>query len=133
MNLNRIIFLSTILVSFSIFLNTRASEPTNIYQYIQVGMFTPAVKNALMRVYVPNGYDGTVSVIDPATYTVIQTFYTGKNPQHVVPAYDLHTLWVLNNKSNSVTPIDPTTGKPGKMLQLMIPIIFISPPMENSP
>src|SRR5262249_32392444 len=34
-------------------------------------------------------------------------------PQHVVPSYDLSTLWVANNASNSLTPIDPLTGKEG--------------------
>ena len=39
------------------------------------------------------------------------------NPQHVVPSWDLKTLWVTNNAEGrtdgSLTPIDPTTGKPG--------------------
>jgi YVTN family beta-propeller protein len=30
-----------------------------------------------------------------------------------VPAWDLGTLYVNNNKGNSLTPIDPHTGKPG--------------------
>lgn len=91
-----------------------AFAETNIYEYAQTGMLAPQVKNALFRVYVPNGESGTVSVIDPLAYKVIQTFATGRDPQHVVPSYDLQTLWVLNNKSNSLTPIDPTTGQPGK-------------------
>lgn len=90
-----------------------ALAETNIYAYTNVGMLSPAVKKALFRVYVPNGKSGTVSVIDPLLYQVIQTFPTGKDPQHVVPSYDLQTLWVLNNRSNSLTPIDPNTGKPG--------------------
>lgn len=93
--------------------NVQENTQPNIYQYTQSGMPSPAVKNSLYRVYVPNGKSGTVSVIDPTTYKVIQTFHTGKDPQHVVPAYDLQTLWVLNNGSNSVTPINPNTGKAG--------------------
>lgn len=85
----------------------------NIYALTQANMLSKAVKDALYRVYVPNGNEGTVSVIDPTTYQVVDTFHTGKNPQHVVPAYDLQTLWVLNDKGNSLTPINPTTGKPG--------------------
>ncbi len=85
----------------------------NIYAHAKAGMFSPAIQGALYRVYVPNSEDNTVSVIDAATYQVIDTFVTGKNPQHIVPSYDLKTLWVLNDKSNSVTPIDPRTGKPG--------------------
>lgn len=82
----------------------------NIYADTQANMLSPVAKQALSRVYVPNGNSGTVSVIDPTTYQVIQTFVTGKDPQHVVPSYDLKTLWVLNNKSNTLTPINPMTG-----------------------
>lgn len=85
----------------------------NIYQYTKANMYSPAVNHALNRVYVPNSKSGTVSVIDPTTYQVINTFRTGRDPQHVVPSYDLTTLWVLNNKSNTVTSIDPATGLPG--------------------
>src|SRR4030095_2682463 len=59
-----------------------------------------------------------VYVIDPATFTVIDKFKVGLNPQHVVPSWDLRTLWVANNAENtkhgSLTPIDPKTGKPGR-------------------
>ncbi len=85
----------------------------NIYGHADANMFAPAVHSALPRVYVPNSLGNSVSVIDPKTYQVIDTFKTGKNPQHIVPAYDLKTLWILNDKSNTVTPIDPNTGKPG--------------------
>ncbi|MDE2457237.1 MAG: YncE family protein, partial [Burkholderiales bacterium] len=37
--------------------------------------------------------------------------------QHIVPSWDLRTLWVTNNAEGktdgSLTPIDPRTGKPG--------------------
>jgi YVTN family beta-propeller protein len=57
-------------------------------------------------------------VIDPKTYQVVRTFPTGKVPQHVVPSYDLSTLWVANNSSNSLTPIDPTTAAEGKSVSV---------------
>ena len=38
-----------------------------------------------------------VYVIDPATFKVVDKFKVGINPQHVVPSWDLHTLWVANN------------------------------------
>ncbi len=48
---------------------------------------------------------------------VVDTFAVGLNPQHVVPSWDLKTLWVTNNAEGTadgtLTPIDPTTGKPG--------------------
>jgi YVTN family beta-propeller protein len=92
-------------------------DPTNIYSETKTGNFAPATKGALTRVYVPNRLSNTVSVIDPATMKVVDTFDVGLNPQHVVPSYDLTTLWVTNNAEGttdgSLTPIDPKTGKPG--------------------
>jgi DNA-binding beta-propeller fold protein YncE len=61
-------------------------------------------------------------VIDPETFKVVDRFKVGLNPQHVVPAWDLKTLWVTNNAEGTakgtLTPIDPTTGKPGKPIDV---------------
>ncbi|MBP6270521.1 MAG: YncE family protein, partial [Rhizobacter sp.] len=89
----------------------------NLYSETGAGHLSPAVAGALERVYVPNRVANSVSVIDPKTLKVIDTFQVGKNPQHVVPSWDLRTLWVANNAerrtNGSLTPIDPLTGKPG--------------------
>src|SRR5262249_42238722 len=73
---------------------------------------------ALPRVYVPNLKSNTVSVTDPATLKVVDRFRVGVSPQHIVPSYDLKRLWVTNKaegrRDGSLTPTDPTTGKPGK-------------------
>ncbi len=93
-------------------------DPGNLYSETASGHFSPAVSGALSRVYVPNRSANTVSVIDPETLKVIDTFRVGVNPQHIVPAWDLRTLWVANNAEGrhdgSLTPIDPTTGRPGR-------------------
>src|SRR5690242_15663955 len=94
---------------------------TNIYADAGAGMLNQITQKALRRVYVPNSHDGTVSIIDPANYTVVNTFRTGKIPQHIVPSFDLRTLWVLNNASNSLTAIDPLTAKPIKDIQVTDP------------
>jgi len=88
-------------------------DATNLNSEAAAGKLAPEAARALPRVYVPNSEDGTVSVIDSATYRVIETFTVGKHPQHVVPSWDLKTLWVANNHGDSLTPIDPTTGQPG--------------------
>ncbi|MCU1457806.1 MAG: hypothetical protein JWL73_1898 [Actinomycetia bacterium] len=92
-------------------------DAKNIYSEARAGAPGVATAGALSRVYVPNLKDNTVSVIDPATMQVVDTFKVGVSPQHVVPSYDLKTLWVTNNaelkSTGSMTPIDPTTGKPG--------------------
>jgi YVTN family beta-propeller protein len=89
-------------------------DPNDIYAADRAGMLSPVVKDFPERVYVPNTQSNTVSIIDPATYKVIATHKVGVEPQHVVPSWDMKTLWVLNDMSNSVTAIDPMTGKLGK-------------------
>ncbi|MEY4883589.1 MAG: hypothetical protein RIS34_1443 [Pseudomonadota bacterium] len=96
------------------------ADKNNLYSEIGARRFSPAVAGALERVYVPNRAANTVSVIDPGTLAVVDTFKVGINPQHVVPSWDLRTLWVANNAEGrtdgSLTPIDPKTGKPGKSI-----------------
>jgi YVTN family beta-propeller protein len=87
--------------------------PTNIYAATGKDRLAPAAARARPLVYVPNSRSASVTVIDSITYQVIRTFSTGTLPQHVVPSYDLGTLWVANNEGNSLTPIDPTTGEDG--------------------
>jgi YVTN family beta-propeller protein len=92
---------------------TTAPAVTDVYANTRAGMLAPSVQDIPTRVYVPNGQSATVSVIDPATYQVVDTFPVGRLPQHVVPSYNMQTLYVNNNQGNSLTPIDPRTGKPG--------------------
>ncbi len=93
-------------------------NPHNLYSETGPGHLSAAVQKDLPRVYVPNLRSNDVYVIDPDTLKVVDKFKVGKGPQHVVPSWDLRTLWVANNaeRSNdgSLTPIDPATGKPGK-------------------
>jgi YVTN family beta-propeller protein len=74
-------------------------------------MLTGAARDARPLIYVPESIADRVDVIDPATYKVIATLWTGDRPQHVVPAWDLRTLYATNNLGNSVTPIDPIAGR----------------------
>ena len=90
-----------------------AQAATNIYAATGKNALSPAASRARRLVYVPNSRSASVTVIDPLTYRVVRTFSTGKVPQHVVPSYDLGTLWVANNEGNSLTPIDPASGQDG--------------------
>lgn len=72
------------------------------------------VRHHLARVYVPNSESDTVDVIDQRTFRIVDHFATGDLPQHVTPSWDLRTLWVDNNGGNSLTPIDPRTGRHGR-------------------
>ena len=91
-------------------------DPANLYS--ETKQMSAVASKALPRVYVPNVQSDDVYVIDPATLKVVDRFRVGLNPQHVVPSWDMTTLWVANNAEGrtdgSLTPIDPTTGKPGK-------------------
>jgi YVTN family beta-propeller protein len=94
------------------------TDARNLYSDAGAGKMSPSVAGHLERVYVPNLQSNDVWVIDPSTLKVIDKFRVGVNPQHVVPSWDLGTLFVANNAENrtdgSLTPIDPRTGKPGK-------------------
>ncbi len=94
------------------------TDPTNLYSETTAGKLSPGLANVPARVYVPNVKSDEVHVIDPVTFKVIDRFKVGKNPQHVVPSWDLTTLWVTNNAEGrtdgTLTPIDPISGKPGK-------------------
>jgi YVTN family beta-propeller protein len=96
------------------------TNPANLYSETAAGKLSPAVAGDLARVYVPNRISGDVTVIDPATFKVVDTVKVGINPQHVVPSWDLRILWVANNAEGrpdgSLTPIDPKSGKPGRTI-----------------
>jgi YVTN family beta-propeller protein len=95
-------------------------DPNNLYSAATTGLFSPAVAGALSRVYVPNLRSNDVYVIDPQRLAVVDRFRVGFSPQHVVPSWDLQTLWVANNgtrrRYGSLTPIDPKTGRPGEAI-----------------
>ena len=104
----------------------------NLYSETKIDQLEPEVKHDLQRVYVPNLRSNDVSVIDPKTLKVIDRFKVGRSPQHVVPSWDLRTLWVANNaergNDGSLTPIDPRTGKPGKAIAVDDPYnLYFSP------
>jgi YVTN family beta-propeller protein len=84
-----------------------------VYANTRAGMMSPAVAGVPTRVYVPNSDANTLDVIDPTTFKVIAHYPVGALPQHVVPSWDLRTLYVANDKGNSLTPIDPRTGALG--------------------
>ena len=108
------------------------SNSTNLYSDTAVGKLSASVTNALARIYVPNRQSNDVYVIDPETMKVVDKFRVGRHPQHVVPSWDLKTLWVANNAEGrtdgTMTPIDPVTGKPGKPIAVDDPYnVYFTP------
>ncbi len=97
------------------------TDPRNLYSEAGPNKLDNAVMKALPRVYVPNIRSGDVYVIDPLTLKVADHYDVGRNPQHVVPSWYLKTLWITGSAesggaSGSLTPIDPTTAKPGQVI-----------------
>jgi DNA-binding beta-propeller fold protein YncE len=83
----------------------------DVYAAGRPGLLSPVVRHDPARVYVPNSESNTVDVISQRQFKVIDHFPVGQLPQHVTPSWDLKTLWVTNDEGNSLTPIDPRTGR----------------------
>lgn len=96
-------------------------DPKDVYAADRPNKLSPVVRDFPSRVYVPNTESDTVSVIDPKTYEVIKTLRVGRQPQHVVPSWDMKTLWVNNDRGNTLTPIDPRTGRTGEPVDVHDP------------
>jgi YVTN family beta-propeller protein len=111
-------------------------DARNLYSETAAGRMSPAVAGHLERIYVPNLRSHDVSVIDPQTLKVIDRFKVGRSPQHIVPSWDLRTLWVTNNAEGrtdgSLTPIDPRTGKHGPAVEVDDPYNMYATPDGKS-
>jgi DNA-binding beta-propeller fold protein YncE len=92
----------------------KALSTTNVYAADAAGALSPVVRGDRPLIYVPNSQSDSVDEIDPRTFKVVRHFSVGALPQHVTPSYDLKTLYVLNDLGNSVTPINPRNGVPGR-------------------
>ncbi|HKT04917.1 MAG TPA: YncE family protein [Rugosimonospora sp.] len=89
-------------------------NPTDVYAADRPNALSPAVRTDVHRVYVPNHGSNTVTVIDPANGRILQTVRVPAGPEHVVPSWDLRTLWVNSDDGNALTPINPATGVFGR-------------------
>src|SRR5215218_5153204 len=93
--------------------SSESAEKTNIYSettstHVDEHRFAGIPE----RVYVPNVADGTVDVIDPETFEVVDHYAVGEIPHHVTPSWNMKKLYVSNEASSSLTVIDPNSGKP---------------------
>ena len=95
--------------------------PLNLYSHTMAPQLSPAVADVPLRVYVPNSDAASVSVIDPTTLKVVDRFNVGTRPHHVTPSWDLTKLYVNNTEGNTLTEIDPRTGKPVKNIPVTDP------------
>jgi YVTN family beta-propeller protein len=111
-------------------------DPRNLYSEVGAGKLSAALAADLERVYVPNLRSGDVYVIDPTAMKVVDRFKVGIGPQHIVPSWDMRTLWVTNNAEGrtdgSLTPVDPRTGKPGQPIAVDDPYNMYATPDGKS-
>jgi YVTN family beta-propeller protein len=99
-----------------------AKHPRNVYAATGAGRVSGAARDVPYRIYVPNSESDTVDVIDPQKKKIVRSFSVGGLPQHVTPSPDLRTLYVNSNQGNTLTRIDPDTGRPtGKPLPVEDP------------
>jgi DNA-binding beta-propeller fold protein YncE len=98
-----------------------SNSALDVYAADRPGDLSPTVSRDPALVYVPNSMSGTVDVISQRTMRVVASFPTGALPQHVTPSYDLKTLYVDNDLGNTLTPIDPRTGRPGRPIPVEDP------------
>jgi DNA-binding beta-propeller fold protein YncE len=97
------------------------SSVVNVYAHDGPNMLSPVARRAKPLIYVPNSQSNTVDEINPQTFTIVRRFAVGSLPQHIVPAWDLRTLYVTNDNGNSLTPINPDSGAPGKPIPVEDP------------
>ena len=96
---------------------------TNLYSETAPNRLSLAVTSALPRIYVPNVVSKDVYVIDPATFQVVDRFKVGGTPQHVVPSWDLRTLWITSSSKahrvhGRLMAINPETGRPDRVVMV---------------
>jgi YVTN family beta-propeller protein len=92
-----------------------------VYSHTGVGQLSPAVANAKDYVYVPSNNDGSVTVIDQATMTVVKRYKVGRLVQHVVAGWDLTKLYATVSGANRLVEIDPATGDKGASINVAAP------------
>src|SRR5204863_273186 len=70
------------------------TDPHNVYAAAGAGMLSEVARAAKPLVYVPHNRSNDVWVIDPTTFTVVARYPLGTGElQHVVPSWDLRTLY----------------------------------------
>ncbi len=97
------------------------TDPSNVYAAAGAGMLGPVAREAKPLVYVPHTKSGDVWVIDQATFEVVGRYPAGREAQHVVPSYDMRTLYASDDLGDTLLPFDPVTGQPGQLIPVIDP------------
>jgi len=97
------------------------ASSANLYADAGANMLSAAVKGDPYLIYVPNSGGASVDVINPNTMQIVGHYATGTNPQHIVPSWDMKTLYATNDIGNSLTAFNPRTGKPVRTIAVNDP------------
>jgi YVTN family beta-propeller protein len=107
-------------------------QPVEEEENVYAATMTSEVKESLAglpeRVYVPNVVENSITVIDPATFEVVDSYQVEQLPYHVTPSWDMSQLLVNNEESSTFTVIDPETGRPSDTVSAPFPYNFYYTP-----
>jgi YVTN family beta-propeller protein len=76
-----------------------------------VAAFGAQAQQARPPVFVLNSLDADISVVDPASFTVLKRIPTGKEPHHLYLSPDEKSLIVANALGDTLTFLDPRTAE----------------------
>ena len=97
------------------------SQPLNVYLHAGPNMLSEQVRHYPAYAYVPHNKSGDVWVIDQRSHRVVRKCLVGAELQHVVPSYDLRTLYATSDRGNQILVIDPATGRCGRTIPVIDP------------
>lgn len=106
-----------------------SEQEENVYAGAMSTEVDEALADVPEMVYVPNIIDNTVTVIDPATFEIVDSYQVEALPYHITPSWDMTQLLVNNEESGTFTAIDPRTGRPtGDTIPVTYPYNFYYTP-----
>ncbi|MBO0845636.1 MAG: beta-propeller fold lactonase family protein [Nocardioides sp.] len=83
----------------------------DVYSQTRAGMLAPQVRHDPSLLYVPDSNGSRVTVISQRTHRILRVIPAGFLSQHVVPSYDLKTLYTNSSAANELVKINPHTGR----------------------
>ncbi len=105
-----------------------AEEEENVYAATMTSEVKESLAGLPERVYVPNVVENSITVIDPATFQIVDSYQVEQLPYHITPSWDMSQLLVNNEESSTFTVIDPETGRPSDTVSAPFPYNFYYTP-----
>ncbi|MGI8909503.1 MAG: beta-propeller fold lactonase family protein [Rubrobacteraceae bacterium] len=105
-----------------------AEEEENVYAATMTSEVKESLAGLPELVYVPNVVENSITVIDPATFQVVDSYQVEQLPYHITPSWDMSQLLVNNEESSTFTVIDPETGRPSDTVSAPFPYNFYYTP-----